>query len=202
MKFLEAIKEPELRDVYRFWLAKRPAGGIPLKRNINPAEMPPAILPRLSMYRSEPDGRIRITLAGTEIVAIFRREETGLCLDEVIPEHCRTQRLGMIRKALENRAPLYFSGKTVFSTMEQRPIARLMLPLSSDGARADHLLGAIVVGPILRVFRDVDRREIPDNLSSIRYAPLEEIDASLSGGGGPAAPAASPHNPLASCAPT
>lgn len=200
--FIETIAEPRIRDVFRFWLEHRPYGGIPCKKDMNPARMPASALPNMFVYQIESDGRIRIVLMGTEAASLFRRDETGLYLEETLPEHSGSQRMAMISKVVEKGVPLYFSGKVVLATMEQRHISRLMLPVSSDGESVEHIFGIVVAGPILKNFHATQTRPIPDELTIVRYATAAELDANISDGVGLVAPVANPRNPLASCAPT
>ena len=149
MPFLDAIREPELKELYRFWLGKRQGRPVPLRRDIRPAEIDYRYLPNLFIYRREADGRFRCILIGTEMVSVFHRDETGMFLDEILPPSARENRLALFARCVDESRPVYYAGPAMIHTRERRSVARLLLPLASDGALADHIFGMALFGPVL-----------------------------------------------------
>ncbi len=149
MSFLDKIKEPELKELFFYWLEKRAGRVIPLRVDIGPGDIGPQHLPHLFMYRKEASGRFRCILVGTEIVKIFQRDETGLYLDEILPAHSSKARLRLFARCVDEQRPVYYGGPALIPTRDRRRVGRLLLPLSSDGKIADHVFGIVRFGPIL-----------------------------------------------------
>lgn len=153
MAFIDALTDAEIRDVYRHWLTKRAGGGIPLKASIDPVEFAPAWMRNMFMYRVEGD-RFRCILVGTELVHIFGRDETGLFLDEIVPRVHAASRHRLFERAVRDQVPVFYSGPALIPSGEKRRVARLLLPISSDGASTDHIFGIAKFGPVEKRARE------------------------------------------------
>jgi len=147
--FLDEIREPELKEIFLYWLEKRSGRAVPLREDIGPAGIDPHHLPHLFMYRKEANGRFRCILVGTEIVNVFHRDETGRYLDEIMPAHSRNSRLKLFAHCVDEVRPVYYRGPALIHTRERRRLGRLLLPLSSGGETADHIFGMALFGPVL-----------------------------------------------------
>ncbi len=145
MGFIDEIPDRGIRDVYAYWLGKRAGARIPLKRAIDPTEFQPDWLPNLFMYRVE-GGRFRCILVGTRIVQVFGRDETGMFLDEMLPPAHATSRQRLFQRAVRDRVPVYYVGPALTPNPKYRRVARLLLPVSSDGRSADHIFGIVKFG--------------------------------------------------------
>ena len=132
-----------------YWLEKRAGRAIPLRQDIGPGDIGSQNLPHLFLYRKEASGRFRCILVGTEIVKIFQRDETGLCLDEILPAYSRESRIKLFARCVEDQRPVYYGGPALIPTRDRRRVGRLLLPLSSDGKVADHVFGIVRFGPIM-----------------------------------------------------
>ena len=149
MAFIDEIADPQIRHVFKFWLAHWRPGRLPLRKEIDPAALPPACLPHLFLYRLERDGRLRYLLVSTAIVKVLGRDNTGDYLDEVLTGRAGARRLRLNHRVVEEGMPLYFSGPAFSHTDERRRVERLMLPVSSDGKACDHVFGIARYGPPL-----------------------------------------------------
>jgi len=149
VSFLDKIQEPELKELYLYWLEKRAGRVIPLRKDIGPSDIGPQHLPHLFLYRREANGRFRCILVGTEIVKIFQRDETGLFLDEILPVYSSKSQLKLFVRCIEEQRPVYYGGPALIPTRDRRRVGRLLLPLSSDGKNADHVFGIVRFGPII-----------------------------------------------------
>lgn len=149
MTFLDKIREPELKEIFLYWLGKRSGRAVPLRNDIGPAGIDPRHLPNLFMYRREAGGRFRCILVGTEIVKVFHRDETGQYLDEIVPPHSRNGRLKLFARCVDSERPVYYRGPALIHTRERRRLGRLLLPLSSSGEATDHVFGMALFGPVL-----------------------------------------------------
>lgn len=149
VSFLDKIREPELKDIFLYWLGKRSGRAVPLRKDIGPAGIDPQHLPHMFMYRTEANGRFRCVLVGTEIVKVFQRDETGLYLDEILPAYSRKSRLKLFARCVDDQRPVYYAGPALIPTRDHRRVGRLLLPLSSGGEGSDHVFGIVKFGPIL-----------------------------------------------------
>jgi len=149
LSFIDEIRQPDIKELFLFWLEKRGGRTIPLRKDIGPTGIKPRHLPYLFIYRREAGGRFRCILIGTEIVKVFHRDETGMYLDEIVPAHSRSSRLKLFSRCVDDARPVYYSGPALIHTRERRRVSRILLPVSSDGGAADHIFGMSLFGPIL-----------------------------------------------------
>jgi hypothetical protein len=149
VSFLDEIREPELKEVFLYWLGKRSGRAVPLRGDIGPAGIDPRHLPHLFMYRKEANGRFRCILVGTEIVNVYHRDETGRYLDDIVLAPSRHSRLKLFARCVDEVLPLYYRGPALIHTRERRHLGRLLLPLSSSGETADYIFGMALFGPVL-----------------------------------------------------
>jgi hypothetical protein len=78
-------RDPTLGAAYSYWCAKRGARAMPRRRDIDPSEISPRLLPFLQITELLDGGsRIRYRLVGTAIVAAYGADLTGRHLDEVV----------------------------------------------------------------------------------------------------------------------
>lgn len=154
MAFIDEIADPLIRQVFGYWRAQWRPGRLPRRHAIDPAALPPECLPHLFMFRREADGRLRQLLVGTAIVKALGRDETGTYLDEVLTGRAGLRRLRLIQRVVDERLPIFYVGPAFSRTEERRRVARLMLPVSSDGAACDYVFGIARFGPVLHERRD------------------------------------------------
>ena len=174
MTFIGELPIGEFRDVYSYWLGKRRAGGrVPLRRDLAPVEFPPSWMPNLFMYRVEGE-RFRCILAGTKIVEMFGRDETGLFLDEILPPEHAASRQRLFERSVRDRVPVYYAGPGLIPGPDDRRVARLLLPVSSDGVAADHIFGIVSFGPDLR--HGPDDASLGDRIEPAKIAIATERD--------------------------
>ncbi len=166
MGFLDHIAEPGIRTVYDYWLEKRQGSMVPRKRNINPAELPPHLLPWLFIYRRDRAERYRCVLSGTGLALIDGRDATNRYLDEVEPADAADKLGQLFTRTLEEGLPLYFSGRrdrfhggesclaqlllrnripgeTSHGHAEQG-CSTLLLPISGNRRPNNHILGVVM----------------------------------------------------------
>lgn len=127
MGFLDYIAESGIRTVYGYWLEKRQGQLVPRKRNIDPAELPPQVLPWLFIYRRDRAGRYLCVLSGTGLALIDGRDATNRYLDEVEPADAADKLGQLFTRTLEEGLPLYFSGRRGGLHGGESCLARLLL---------------------------------------------------------------------------
>ncbi len=119
-----------LRELWRYWLARRGTRPMPPRRDIDPVDIP-TLLPHLQLVeRLPPDGRYRYRLAGSAIVEAYGRELTGKYLDEIVPPHRRAIAEDHYNLVFVERRPLFVRSR--YTTMRELDITatRIILPLA------------------------------------------------------------------------
>jgi hypothetical protein len=137
------INHPELAQLYRYWDRKRGQRAMPSRRDILPEELG-ALLGNIFMVdivREPAQLRFRYRLVGTALTAVMDQELTGKFIDEM-PFLYRKFALPAYREILRVGRPTYKETNAFEGWLVIR-YKRLLLPLSSDGAQIDIVLGAI-----------------------------------------------------------
>jgi len=81
--FRAQLVVPEQRQLYDYWLSRTEAGGLPTRRDINPAHIP-RLLPFISLIDVGEDiATSKVRLAGTRLRDVFDREITGLRIEDL-----------------------------------------------------------------------------------------------------------------------
>lgn len=141
--FIERISEPRIKDFYHFWKARRRDSEVPLKRSFDPTSMPPAWLPRITIYQWLGE-KFLIRLVGTYVVDIDGSDPTGRFLEDILPPAMAEQRHAMFRAVLTRSMPAYYRGiYNLGDTGRKMPFERLLLPVSASGGEADHIMAMI-----------------------------------------------------------
>ena len=140
-------RTPQLRALLDYWNGRRGELPFMLCRDLHPREIV-ELLPLVFVLDVEDrPRRYRIRLMGTGIVKRFGGEFTGRYMDELDFGAARARVLAEYDRVADRVAP-----HLAFSDYDQAggrhfQAERLALPMSSDGARADRLLGAVVHVP-------------------------------------------------------
>jgi hypothetical protein len=137
--------EPHLVALLDYWEAKRGARAMPRRRDVDPLDMPPGLLPHLELIELS-DGRLRYRLVGTAIVDAMGRDATGRYLDQVLDgEH-----LHFIARFLHT---VVQSGRPVFGRCRLRcdnggdvKLRRMAVPLATDSGAVRMMLTATSLG--------------------------------------------------------
>lgn len=175
MSFFESMNEPEMRELFRFWLQRRYGGITPQWYSITPADICPKLLPSLFLYRREPDGRFRCKLIGTELCRVFGANETGRYLDAMLPPQVARHRTGLFQNVLDTALPVYFRGLSVTRPGELRSYSRLLLPLASEGRMADLVFGLALFGPLEALATGAELEQISANPARVLYATAADL---------------------------
>lgn len=120
------------------------AAAIPFKRDIDPTEIPPEVLPNLQLVDVIDDGaRFRYRLIGTGLVDIYGKDYTGTYVDELVSG----DRLAFIQRAYRSVCQLkvpIFSHNHYHTIRGADLVAnRIYMPLSNDGTEVHCILGAL-----------------------------------------------------------
>lgn len=145
---LSALSHPDHVRIYDYWLARKPADGLPSRRDIDPTDFP-KLLPRVAVIAVEDgDGRshYRYRLAGTEIVTRAGRDPTGKRFEDLYQGDYLATATALYDELRASRQP-HFSER-VFPIGDGESYLRydrLILPLASDNQTVDQFLLLIVV---------------------------------------------------------
>lgn len=143
--------EPIFSTVLDYWEGKRRNGALPRRRDIDPLDFPGTILPYILVFEVVPGAagpRFRFRLAGTAFRQIAGRDVTGMCFDELGPAERTAPVIRQLTMSAEQLRPAYLVGRVTARSDAHEDIGRLALPLSSDGASVDKILGVWITMPL------------------------------------------------------
>lgn len=150
---ISALSHPDHVWLYDYWRARKPAEGLPSRRDIDPADFPKRILPRMAIIavetatQSAAEGwTYRYRLAGTEIVSRAGRDPTGKTFEELYEgDYLTTART--LYDGLRDSGEPHFSERVypIGDGESYLRYDRLILPLASDHRNVDQFLLLIVV---------------------------------------------------------
>ena len=136
---------PKLRALHSYWVSLWRADRLPARQQIDPLAIP-QLLDSVYLIDIERDPlRFRYRLMGTKLVSFRGRELKGLYMDEAHAQF-ETSPIRLQYEELARRAePQWRKGAALFNWGEGRQsIERLLLPLATDGATPDCILGMSV----------------------------------------------------------
>ncbi|MGE5146600.1 MAG: PAS domain-containing protein [Candidatus Eiseniibacteriota bacterium] len=137
------LSDPRLRRFYDYWQGKHRGDRLPGRQDIDPLEIPD-LLPHVSILDVVGQGdavRFRFRLVGTANVQIAGREHTGAFIEEVFEADDAARLQTTFRGIVDNREPHYWQTSMAVRGNEPVSYVRLMVPLASDGATVDMLMG-------------------------------------------------------------
>ncbi|HEX2112842.1 MAG TPA: PAS domain-containing protein [Alphaproteobacteria bacterium] len=163
--------DQRLHAVLRYWTEKRGDQPMPSRRQIDPLELGPAVLPHLMLVDVEPGPRFRYRLFGTAVSEAFGTDPTGQYIDAVMVGKYKDFLLGLYQDLITMKKPVYST--SIYGAQRDAKMwtQRLMLPLSSDGESVDMVLACQVFlhgSPLktLTVRLAQDKAEPIDNIAS------------------------------------
>ena len=135
-------QEIPLDDLISLWRSKIPAvQRLPARADFGFEELLPW-MGWISIYDVERGSRtrLRMRLVGSHIVTTDRRDYTGRYLDEVFPKAAFPAVHAPYQEALETRQPVLLRRVVPTSRGVPHRLAKLVLPLASDGVTIDKFL--------------------------------------------------------------
>ena len=138
----EIAADPKLGPIFEYWRGKCRDSGLPQPSDIDPAGIPPSILPYLTLLDVIDGGRtFRVRLVGTASAAAVGGDYTGRYLDETMSGDVLEAALDRYRAATVQRRPVLGHADYVMVGGDRVRNLLMTLPLSTDGAIVDRLLG-------------------------------------------------------------
>jgi hypothetical protein len=138
----EAV-EPEFATLHDYWRGKCRDGRLPARRDIDPLDLPRAMLPNillLDVERATGALRFRVRLAGTGFLDLYGREVTGRYFDELAPAAPMAPLLDALRAIVATREPRFLASPLTAPNRNFGWIKRFALPLAEDGETVDMVL--------------------------------------------------------------
>jgi hypothetical protein len=127
-------EEPILAGLLAYWTARRQASGVGDKRDIDPTEIEPALLPFIGISEIEAEtARIRYRLVGTGIAQRHGADPTGKYLDDVLQGAYLDYLIGLHRECCASRRPIYADSLSQRPTGQWIRVKRLLPPLTQGG---------------------------------------------------------------------
>lgn len=131
------LPDPKLQRLHAIWQAKCGPNGLPGRADFDPVELPPELLPWITIFDVEGE-RFRIRLVGTGIVEALGEDTTGRYLDEIPNTHAQHDRA---RWVVANAKPYFITDLPI--VWDQDRYGRysvICAPLATDGTEVDKLL--------------------------------------------------------------
>lgn len=136
---------PKLKALHDYWLSKRPAGGLPRRMDIDPADIAP-LLGNVFLVSVERDPiRLRYRLLGSSIIEVSRANMTGRYMDEAYLGSERKPSYADYVACVERAAVRYYRGKAMFDPdFDFLGSDRLLLPVTETEGSVDYILGGVI----------------------------------------------------------
>ena len=130
--FRRLREQPIILGLFNYWNHKRAGKDVADRRDIDPTDMPPARLPHLALIEIFDDNRLKLRLAGTELVRQHGRDNTGKYIDEYLKGDYLAYVTALYTELRAGRQPII--AESVFRHPGTHlETMRLMLPLTHGG---------------------------------------------------------------------
>ena len=140
---LDRVQSSVLRQLFQYWDEKRGHRSAPSRENIDPAQMVEFLSNVFLIDVEEEPRRYRVRLMGTALAHWYGRDLTGCHVDEIADQ---------VPAALDEVVmiwePWLVTGEYEKKTGRMMVYELLALPLSSDGATVNMILGGVAQVPL------------------------------------------------------
>ncbi|MDF1750062.1 MAG: PAS domain-containing protein [Alphaproteobacteria bacterium] len=160
-EFREILVGPEIVDFFDYWNRLRASRCMPERPEVDPVDVPRAVLPHLYILVRDPAGDFRFRLAGTRMAEVFGRDITGKRVVDVLRNSEQNHAQNTYKRVVKMGKPSH-SRALYKSPLGGDPFLyqRLTLPLGTE-EETTHLLGALILrreSHHYEPFCDVDTR--------------------------------------------
>jgi hypothetical protein len=131
--------DPILATLWQYWDAKRGHRRMPLRRDIEPAEIP-RLLPHLQLVDRVEGKGFRYRLTGSAIVQGYGFDPTGKFTDEILTSARHKIASTHYSLVFDAGRPLFARNRYVTGSFLLVTVSRIILPLSFDGESVGMLL--------------------------------------------------------------
>lgn len=135
-----------LERLLDYWTERRGDRPMPARKDIDPARLGAELLPWIAITEVVDNARrFRFRLCGTGLAEFAGLDLTGRYIDELNPNKAYAEYiLGLYRQVVTARRPVYSQTRYTSAGGRARTTARLICPLSADGAAVDMCIAAQV----------------------------------------------------------
>ncbi len=128
------FEHPLLKEAHALWQKLRGDRELPSRRDLDPVQIPPAMLPHMQLLDIEPGPpvRYRWRLIGTHITAALGRDSTGKYWDELYVDATLQSFATGAEWIQSNRKPIRCFGKSDFAQKHFQSFEAIEMPLSED----------------------------------------------------------------------
>jgi hypothetical protein len=136
-----ALRHPDAVVLYKYWLEKRGQRLMPSRADIDPVEIPPQVLPGMSLVDVVQDERRYVyRLVGTGEVEARGFDPTGQSVMKGFLAPNKEDALGCYDRVVATRAAL--TDPVAFKAIDGRYVTEetIFLPLSDDGTSVNKIL--------------------------------------------------------------
>lgn len=147
---LADIANPKVHRVYGYWHQRCIDGRLMARASLDPTELRDVLAHLFLVGVGDAQGDFRFLIAGTEIEDRYGRSLRGVAVAETYRLVTRFDTSHQWAETAADGKPRYRSGPMSFPSSDVYTAERLMLPLSADGRRVDHIFGAIFYAPLKR----------------------------------------------------
>lgn len=166
---IPAIKSPALRLLLQHYLEVRGERRMPSRRDLDAAQLGP-VLSMIWVNEYEPAaGTFRYRLAGEAVNEIFGVSVAGKLLSDFVGADRFEAVNGNFLKVIGDEVALVATGPIYGCTDRIALGQRLALPLSSDGLKADGIIGATARETV------VDLKSASMMQQQVTFVPLDEL---------------------------
>jgi len=140
-EFLNA--QPDLRQVYDYWLVRRGVATMPSRADIDPADLRKVLRNLYLIDVERAPLRFRYRLAGTTLEETLGRRLTGRYLDDGVLGELTPIALSDMTRIATEAAIILRKGALLVSEQPFVSYERLALPLAERGGEVNMILGAV-----------------------------------------------------------
>lgn len=146
---LDANPFPALAAMYDQWAELRGQRCAPARAELDPAEMPRHLLPRIAMVDVENDpAGFTYRLCGTAVADVYGCDLTGQSVSALKPECFAEEMWRQYAESVERRDPSLYLYQFPSKSGVWYPHATLNLPFSSDGEKVDLVMSIHEYGAV------------------------------------------------------
>ncbi|WP_288900494.1 PAS domain-containing protein [uncultured Sneathiella sp.] len=140
---LDEITHPALVDLVKYWQQLVPAPTIPNRQQFNPVDIPHCL--RYIVLFDVGTGRPRyyIRLAGSLVNPVYQKSITGQYLENILDEQDREKIIAQFDYTVTHQQPTYMASSARTPSDQNLNYERVVLPLTTNGDKADKLLVGI-----------------------------------------------------------
>lgn len=128
------FQHPLLREAYDLWERLKGARDLPSRRDLDPIQIPRAMLPHIQLLDIEPGPPERFCwrLIGTHVTTALGRDSTGRYWDDLYDEPTLRSFMTGVEWIQANRQPLRCFGKSDFAKKHFQSFEGIEMPLSDN----------------------------------------------------------------------